>query len=337
MDKRYQVFVSSTYKDLIEERRHVTQALLEMDCIPAGMEMFPAIDEDQFEFIKTVIDDCDYYLLIIAGRYGSLDAQGVSYTEKEYDYAKAKGIPVIPLLHANPGSIESDKTEQSEEGRTKLAAFRKKAQSNRLSKEWATPDELAGLVSRALHVSFKRFQAVGWIRADKAASEDVLSEINALRKENDKLKQQLAAVNAAPPVPENLASLDDKFKLHGHFTIYGGSYNKTVKRSWERVVTWRELFKRIAPYLVESKEDSSVKKLTADNVAPSKDTTVLNDQDFQTIKLQFQALKLMDVYTSKAVDGKYYIFWSLTPSGKALAFDLRTVKKGETEKAIEPE
>ena len=63
MEKRYQVFVSSTYTDLKEERRHVTQALMEMDCIPAGMELFPAADEEQWEFIKRVIDDCDYYLL----------------------------------------------------------------------------------------------------------------------------------------------------------------------------------------------------------------------------------------------------------------------------------
>ncbi|MGV4033752.1 DUF4062 domain-containing protein [Citrobacter freundii] len=82
MDKRYQVFVSSTFTDLEEERKHVIQTLMEMDCIPAGMELFPAIDEGQWEFIKKVIDDCDYYLLIIGGRYGSVAEDGLSYTEK---------------------------------------------------------------------------------------------------------------------------------------------------------------------------------------------------------------------------------------------------------------
>ena len=87
MDKRYQVFVSSTYADLKQERQHVIQALIEMDCIPAGMELFPAADEEQWEFIKKVIDDCDYYLLVIGGRYGSVTSEGISYTEKEFDYA----------------------------------------------------------------------------------------------------------------------------------------------------------------------------------------------------------------------------------------------------------
>jgi hypothetical protein len=65
MDKRYQVFISSTYADLKEERQHVIQTVIEANCIPAGMELFPAADEAQLAFIKRVIDDCDYYLLII--------------------------------------------------------------------------------------------------------------------------------------------------------------------------------------------------------------------------------------------------------------------------------
>ena len=85
MDVRYQVFVSSTFADLKDERQKVIQALMEMDCIPAGMELFPAANDEQWEFIKRVIDDCDYYILIIGGRYGSLTSEGISYTEKEFD------------------------------------------------------------------------------------------------------------------------------------------------------------------------------------------------------------------------------------------------------------
>src|SRR6185295_5102911 len=63
MKKRYQVFVSSTFVDLQEERNEVMQALLELDCIPAGMELFPASNDDQWTLIKNVIDDCDYYIV----------------------------------------------------------------------------------------------------------------------------------------------------------------------------------------------------------------------------------------------------------------------------------
>jgi hypothetical protein len=81
VEKREQVFVSSTFKDLADERAAVIQTLLEADCIPTGMEMFPASDSDKFDLIKRVIDLSDYYVVIIGGRYGSIDAeQQLSYT-----------------------------------------------------------------------------------------------------------------------------------------------------------------------------------------------------------------------------------------------------------------
>ena len=87
-NRKYQVFISSTYSDLIEERKKVLDILLMADCIPAGMEAFVATDVEQFEVIKKVIDLCDYYILIIGQRYGSINPYtGISYTEMEYDYA----------------------------------------------------------------------------------------------------------------------------------------------------------------------------------------------------------------------------------------------------------
>ena len=102
MDRKHQVFVSSTYEDLQEERREVMNVLLELDSIPSGMELFPAADEDQWSLIKGVIDDCDYYIVIIAGRYGSLGPDGISYTEMEYRYAVEKNKPVAAFFAQQP-------------------------------------------------------------------------------------------------------------------------------------------------------------------------------------------------------------------------------------------
>src|SRR5579859_6953364 len=101
-EKRYQVFVSSTFQDLQEERQEVIQALLELDCIPSGMELFPAANQDQWTLIKRVIDDCDYYIVIVAGRYGSLASDGMSYIEKEYRYAAERTKPIIAFMHESP-------------------------------------------------------------------------------------------------------------------------------------------------------------------------------------------------------------------------------------------
>lgn len=91
MNIRYQVFISSTFVDLEKERNSLTQMLLKKGCFPAGMEFFPAIDEEQFEYIKRAIDDTDYYVIVLGGLYGTIAPDGKSYTEKEYDYAVKHG------------------------------------------------------------------------------------------------------------------------------------------------------------------------------------------------------------------------------------------------------
>src|SRR5713226_1242078 len=180
VDKRYQVFVSSTYQDLQEERQEVMQALLELECIPAGMELFPAANEDQWTLIKRVIDDCDYYLVIVAGRYGSLGPDGASYTEMEYRYAIDKNKPVIGFLHKTPGSVPVDRCEQTEDGRRKLDAFRTFVQK-KMCRFWDSPADLGSQVSRSLVKLIKTHPAVGWVRADLVPDVTAAEEILRLR------------------------------------------------------------------------------------------------------------------------------------------------------------
>ncbi|PPK77417.1 uncharacterized protein DUF4062 [Methylobacter tundripaludum] len=194
MEKRYQVFVSSTFADLEDERKKVIQTLMELDCIPAVMEFFPATDEDQFEFIKRIIDDCDYYLLIIGGKYGSITTQGISYTELEYEYAIERGLKVIALLHENPNQITFDKSEQDQELRARLQTFRDKVATGRLVKFWQNAEALPGIVALSLSKTIKMFPAIGWIRADKVSSEELLIEINELRKKNAELSKALSEI-----------------------------------------------------------------------------------------------------------------------------------------------
>jgi hypothetical protein len=72
MDKRYQIFVSSTYSDLKEERERVINELTRVGYIAVGMEQFPATDEEQLDYIRRIIDESDYYVVIIRGKYGDI-------------------------------------------------------------------------------------------------------------------------------------------------------------------------------------------------------------------------------------------------------------------------
>ncbi len=135
MDKVYQVFVSSTYEDLKVERRIVSDALAKAGFVPSGMELFPATDQQQLEFIKRIIDRCDYYVVIIGGRYGSLADEHKSYTEREYEYAVEKGIPVLALLHKNPGQLPADKVDTDSNVVARLQAFRQKLAEKPIGKD----------------------------------------------------------------------------------------------------------------------------------------------------------------------------------------------------------
>src|SRR5437879_6410347 len=123
-EKRFQVFLSSTFKDLVEERQQVIQGLLTLDCFPCGMEFFPASNEEVWEAIKSLIEQCDYYVVIVGGKYGSVDEEGISYTEKEYRFALESEIPVLAFLAKDPNQIVRGKSEIDPEKAKKLDAFR---------------------------------------------------------------------------------------------------------------------------------------------------------------------------------------------------------------------
>jgi hypothetical protein len=176
MEKRYQVFVSSTYKDLREERQEVTQALLELDCFPAGMELFPAADDDQWTLIKKVIDDSDYYIVIIGGRYGSPASSGISYTQREYEYAVSQRKPVIGFIHIDPGSIPSSKTDQSTEAEDLLATFRELVQK-KMCRYWSNKSDLKANITISLTKLIKTNPAIGWVRGDLVPDEATLRDM----------------------------------------------------------------------------------------------------------------------------------------------------------------
>ncbi len=325
MEKRYQVFVSSTYADLKNERQHVIQALMEMDCIPAGMELFPAADEEQWEFIKSIIDDCDYYLLIIGGRYGSTTSEGLSYTEKEFDYAFEKDIKIIALLHGNPDDIPVGKSDIDPELRARLQLFRDKVAGNRLVKFWNRAEELPGIVALSLSKTIKTYPAIGWVRANSVANEELLTELNDIRKENNSLKARLSeAEQKQENIIEGLADLDEEFTVNG---TYADSYSKN--RNWSSSLTWKEIFAYISPYLLKSPNDEYVKNILKKALVEKEKVSGyqidLSDQDFQTITLQLKALRLINVKFLKSIQGNMALFWSLSTQGENLMMQLRTV------------
>ncbi len=152
MDKKYKIFISSTKDDLKIEREKIQNTLLSMDCIPKNMETFYATDLSTWDHLKNILSTCDYCIIVVAARYGSICEQtGKSFTQMEYEYAKMINIPIGRFLHENPDSLPFCFHDESEEKKIKFKNFREELQEDQIVKYWNNPDELCCLVAVAIH------------------------------------------------------------------------------------------------------------------------------------------------------------------------------------------
>ncbi len=255
MKIKYQIFVSSTFEDLREERELVIKAILEMGHIPVGMEMFSAGDEEQWKLIQRQIDDCDYYVVIAAHRYGSLDGK-ISYTEKEYDYAFSKGIPTLGFILLDSVEWPINKSDRDNDKKKKLDSFKSKIRKKLVS-FWNNKEDLYGKVSIALMKQFTTNPGIGWIKANETVGPEVLTELSRLSKENSGLREQLAEANAQvakSEIDEYAKKLDT---LRNHKIEISFMYNDS--KTWEegKEFSFLKIFSLIAPELM-------VEKSTAD-------------------------------------------------------------------------
>ena len=354
MDKRYQVFVSSTYEDLQEERQQVMQALLELDCIPSGMELFPAANDDQWTLIKKVIDDCDYYIVIIGGRYGSLAPDGLSFTEKEYRYALENGKPIMAFLHKDPSELSDKRTEQSPDGKTKLEAFRALARQ-KMVRPWSSPAELGSVVSRSVIMLIKNNPAIGWVRADEVPAENLSLELLRLRKHVEDLETQLGAARTkAPEGTQEFAQGNDTHEIGFEFEVSDPPRNRwddigfdssTNKRTEKFSCSWNTIFATVAPLMInESSEyklleglgefvkDSTISRLSVQSELKGKVLSHFKilDADFHTIIIQLRALGLITQSVRPRSVKDSVTYWTLTPYGDNVMTKLRAIKKPST-------
>ena len=342
MEKRYQVFVSSTYEDLREERQEVMQALLELDCIPSGMELFSAANEDQWNLIQGIIDDCDYYVVIIGGRYGSIGPTDISYTQLEYEYAVSQNKPIIAFLHKDPESLPANKCEKTEGGRKKLEEFRDLAQK-KICRYWTSPTELGFVVSRSLIKLIKARPAVGWVRADLLPDPSASEEILCLSKRVEEFENTPGTLL---PGTEHLSQGKEAITLNIVFEIFeeADSWVPFKKIRGTFTTSWNSLFSNVSFLLFDEASDEdlrvAVERFVAEQFAlvliekhPEwKDLThriVLSTEDFTTIKIQFLGLRLISKSTKRKTRSKsdQDSYWMLTPHGEHVMYSLIAIKK----------
>jgi len=167
----YTVFISATHDDLKDDRQAVMSYLLSMDAIPTGMELFGASSRPSWEVITSTIDICDYYVLIIGGRYGTrvptdLQSQlgNVSYTEAEFDYAAALGLPMLVFIHGDPDSLAAARVSRDTSDIAALKKFQEKATKPVTRTTFTSPDSLTSKVGISWPRLLRESPRPGWVR-----------------------------------------------------------------------------------------------------------------------------------------------------------------------------
>ncbi|MES2617732.1 MAG: DUF4062 domain-containing protein [Bacteroidota bacterium] len=316
---KYQIFVSSTYEDLKEERDLVIKAILEMGHIPVGMEMFSAGDEEQWKLIQRQIEDCDYYVVITAHRYGSMDGK-ISFTEKEYDYAFDLGIPTLGFIIQDKANWPVAKSDTETDKKKRLEKFKTKIKKKIVS-YWTNKEDLYGKVSLALIKQFTTNPRAGWVKASETTGPEVLNELSRLSKENSSLREHIIELDKQI-VKDESEKYDKIITTLNNHKIAVSFFYKNGK-DWEdsRNFDFLELFKLLAPELMVEKSTEATAKYIGLMKKPKqrkeiRDNFPIPSNTTKTILADLVVLDLVKPSSKKHSLKDTNDYWTITEEGK---------------------
>lgn len=326
MNKKYQIFISSTYTDLKAERDLVIKSVLEMGHIPLGMEMFSAGDEEQWKLIKKQIDDCDYYVVIVAHRYGSLDGS-ISYTEKEYGYATSKGIPTLGFVIEDNCPWNSKHVDKESSKVESLNNFKNKIKGKLVS-FWEDKNDLYGKVSIALMKQFNTNPRVGWVRASEDSSPEILKEISRLSGENASLRSKISLIEDKKNIEESekthklINTLKHNKRSISFFYKWGHKWEDPTESSL------LEIFNLLASELVIEDSTQHSARMIALTFRPNKNRQPREEWPCPSnhVRQIFADLNVLDLVapsTKKHSVKDNNDYWTLTEEGKKIYKEVR--------------
>lgn len=329
MDKKYQIFISSTYEDLKEERDQAIKAVLEMGHIPVGMEMFSAADEEQWQLIARQIESTDYYVVIVGHRYGSETDEGISYTEKEFDYAKSCGIPTLGFVIDDKALWPSDRVDSAAKKKKKLDAFKSKVKG-KLVHFWNNKEDLHGKISISLIKAMNTNPRIGWSRSDEAIGFEVTKELTRLSTENATLRAELEKLK------KDKEEHSDKVREVVNI-MYENSRRISVRStgSWESAIKYKtnllDIYLAIAPNLIDENASIEVARdisLSLYGTGYFKNWPIGSNITSGLIA-DFVALEVLETSKKKHSVNDKENYWSLTKLGKEVMKRARRIQLEE--------
>lgn len=314
--KIYQIFVSSTYKDLQLERNAAMSVIVDRGNVPIGMEHFPAGDEEQFEYIKKLIENVDYYVLIIAGCYGTICPRtGKSYTEMEFDYAVERKIPIAVLVRQDIENLNSTQKETDDIAKQQaIVTFRKRVQQDRVCAYWNNKEQLKYELRKAIDNLIEVHPRKGFVR-------DVIGDIKVLenlKQENKELREKIRILSLNTP---SFASGKEQYEIE--YTIIGNIFSDEKNRVERKSFTWDQIFITIADAVVNPVSLPYIGDVISERLLNGH---AISDVHKNEIINQFIALDLIVVTNCFGQDVGPIVSCTLSDKGRKM-YALLTAKK----------
>jgi hypothetical protein len=236
LDTRYQIFISTSGRDMQPERMVLSQTLVGMGFFAWGLEHRTPLTTT---LARRQIDECDYVILLLGSQYGEQAISGVSYLSLEYEYALSQAKPIIVFMHEQPENREIDLQETHPQLKDKFLAFRKKLlhEAEHIF-YFKTPRELELAVRLNIPLMIEQYGGQGWVPAHQA--QQLQDEIRLLRNKILQLEQRLTE----PSTQLNEVAPQDIFAFEYQIQAFQDGNFKELKR--QRQMTWSQLLSVLA-------------------------------------------------------------------------------------------
>ncbi len=337
-EKRYHVYIStSVWDDVKPERLKLENTLLNLGVFP--WEFNEPRTSLNTALARRQIDDCDYVIFLLGGRYGDLSASGISYMHLDFLYAMNKQKNIISFVDAHPEKRLEAERENDPEMLKKFSAFREQLQrDSHHYAEYKNNVELERITRNTFAKAIVETPALGWTRPRNS---DVLqNEIQRLRQKIAKLEESL--VQARHEVHENtvkdIASDPEAEKVAIGYRAHAYQDGNLKDIYPQRDMTWMELFYVLAPNFVEPTLESHFQRILnqylestalddAREILPrahAVSRTQIDARSLQQIKLQMKWNNWI-IPQSKSTSSSR-VYWELTPEGQHILSESKAKK-----------
>jgi hypothetical protein len=276
--------------------------------------------------------------VIVGGRYGSLADGKVSFTEKEFQYARSQSIPVLAFLHKHPDRIEVRKTDRDADQASRLELFRAELCNKRIVEFWENTNELCTKVLISVSQATNLTPRTGWIRGDQAIDPRILQDAERTRLENAELKRRLEELEGVDLVFDpSLFGPDDLVDLKVTVLVPNGTGGLGVHSEQNIGARIGELFIAIYDNLLSEPTEHRLRGIIGYALSPrlaeKPDSAEyeISKEEVSTLRYQLEALNLIESVGGANIGPppfsfrSEYIAWRPTEKGRRYVIQNRSV------------